>query len=185
MKSTIKVINRINEFVGTTFSWFTGFLVLLIFIDVLMRYLFNFTLIWIVELETYFFALIFLLGGGYTLLHQKHVRVDLFYSNFSERRKAWVNLFGGVFFLLPWSAVSFYVCWNYFISSWQMGESSGQPGGLPALYLLKFILFVGFFLLALQAVANILNSILVITNKSDPDKGVSIKNKNLDGTWEL
>jgi len=185
MHKIVSSIAIFNERIGKFFSWFTFLLVLLIFADVVMRYLFNFTLIWVVELETYFFALIFMMGGGYTLLHQKHVRVDLFYSNFSAKRKAWVNLFGGLFFLLPWAAISAYASWGYFFSSFQLGERSPQPGGLPALYLLKFILFAGFALLILQAIATILDSLLTIFDKSAQEIRTKIDSSQTDGTWEL
>ena len=153
----------ISEKAGKYFSWSCLLLVLLICLDVLFRYLFNFTLIWIIELETYLFALSFLMASGYAFKHDKHVRVDLFYSNYSELKKAWINLIGGIFLLLPWSMISSYVCFLYFLKSWKISESSAQPGGLPAIYILKFILFLGFILLVVQAMASILKSLISIS----------------------
>ena len=162
MNKTITILESITETFGKFFSWATSLLVWLICIDVLMRYFFNFTLIWIVELETYFFALIFLMGGAYAFKHDKHVRVDVFYADYSPKKKAWVNLIGGLLFLLPWCTVAVIVIWRYFSFSWSWGEKSAQPGGLPAVYVLKFFLWLGFFLLLLQALASVLRSILVI-----------------------
>lgn len=142
-------------------------MVLLICADVIMRYLFNFTLIWIIELEVYFFAISFLMASGYAFKHNKHVRVDVFYAKYSKKGKAWTDLLGGIFLLLPWSVISTYVCYVYFFKSWKLGESSSQPGGLPAIYILKFILFLGFFMLALQAVASILQAIVDIRSTDD------------------
>ena len=159
-------------------------MVWLICIDVLMRYCFNFTLIWIVELENYFFAMCFLLASGYAFKHDIHVRVDVFYANFSERKKAMTNLLGGIFLLLPWSIISTYVCFNYFLKSYRLGETSSQPGGLPALYLLKFILFLGFYLLIIQAVVSIYRSWEVLMMK-DEEATLGIDKEMLEGRWDL
>ena len=155
----IKRLNQITEFSGRLFAWSTFLLVLLICIDVILRYLFKFTLIWIIELETYFFALSFLMASGYAFKYNKHVRVDVFYTNYSKKKKAWTDLLGGLFLLLPWSLISTYVCFTYFLKSWHIGETSAQPGGLPAIYILKFFLFLGFLLLLIQAIASILQAI--------------------------
>ena len=124
------------------------------------------------------------MASGYAFKHEKHVRVDLFYSNYSKKKKAWTNLLGGLLLLLPWSLISSYVCFNYFLKSWRLGESSLQPGGLPAIYILKFFLFLGFFLLVLQAIASILKSALDILEKEE-EPTLGIDQEMLDGTWEL
>lgn len=165
MQKAVTFLESISERVGKVFAWTTSLMVWLICLDVLMRYLFNFTLIWIVELEIYFFALTFLFGGAYAFKHDKHVRVDVFYANYSPKRKAWVNLIGGLLFLVPWCLVAIIVCWRYFMFSWTWGETSAQPGGLPAVYVLKFCLFMGFVFLLIQGIASILKSILIIKNE--------------------
>lgn len=165
MKFIEKIANLfdlINEKVGNWTSYFTAILVLVICIDVAARYLFSVTYIWILEIEIYLFALIFLLGSGYAFKHDKHVRVDVFYSKASPKGKAWINLIGGVLFLLPWCVVVLQVAWRYAEASYLMNESSAQQGGLPALYLLKFIILLGFVLLTLQAISSIIRSVLVI-----------------------
>lgn len=120
---------------------------------------------WMVELETYFFAFCFLMAAGYAFKHDKHVRVDLFYSKLSLKKKAWTDLLGGVLFLLPWCTVAIIQLWKYALKSFKIGEHSQQPGGLPMLYLLKFALFFGFCFLLLQGIANILKSIQTIRGK--------------------
>ena len=166
MKQAVKYLDQINEYAGRFFAWSTSLMVLLICCDVLMRYCFDFTLIWIIELEIYFFAMSFLLASGYAFKYNKHVRVDVFYSQYSEKKKAWTDLIGGIFFLLPWALISCYVCFHYFRKSWFIQESSGQPGGLPALYILKFILLLGFVLLLIQAVSSILKSYMILQGDS-------------------
>lgn len=161
------VFERINEAAGKLASYFTAALVLLIGVDVLARYLFDTTFIWVLELEIYFFAIIFLLGAGYAFKHDRHVRVDVFYANWSIKRKAWVNLLGGLFFLLPWCVVILQVAYRYAAYSFSINESSAQQGGLPFLYILKFIIFLGFVLLTLQAVASIIKSVAILNNHSE------------------
>lgn len=161
-----QVLDSLNERIGQLISWFTALLVVLICIDVLMRYLFNFSLIWMGELEIYFFALCFLLGSGYAFKHDKHVRVDLFYSKFSAKGKARVNLIGGLLFLIPWTLIVIIVASRYAYFSFIIGESSPQVGGLPALYILKFSIVVGFVLLLLQGIASVSKSLLVLLDKN-------------------
>jgi len=173
MKSVLNYLDEINEKAGKLFSWSTSLMVWLICIDVVMRYCFNFTLIWIIELETYFFALSFLMASGYAFKHNKHVRVDVFYCKYSDKKKARIDFLGGLFLLLPWSLISSYVCFNYFLKSWKIGESSFQPGGLPALYILKFILFLGFLLLLIQALVSIAQSFIKMREVSSSNSVVS------------
>ncbi|MEL6924173.1 MAG: TRAP transporter small permease subunit, partial [Bacteroidota bacterium] len=144
---------------GRAVSWLTTVLVVFICYDVLMRYQFNSTAAWITELEWHLFALIFLLGAGYTLRHDKHVRVDLFYASMDTRDKAWVNLVGTLVFLIPWCLVLLYFSFFYALDAYQLNESSPDPGGLPARYLIKFSICVGVFFLLLQAIALVLESI--------------------------
>ncbi|MEN0049092.1 MAG: TRAP transporter small permease subunit [Bacteroidota bacterium] len=160
----ISWISIINEKIGKAASWLTTALVILIVIDVIFRYLFKDTAAWILELEWHFFAIIFLLGGAYALKEDKHVRVDLFYSNFSERDQAWVNLFGTALLLIPWCVAVIWFAGQYAWTSFEDGEGSPDPGGLPARYIIKSIVVLSFFLLNLQAIALLLRSILTIRN---------------------
>ena len=104
LKNASTWIGSINEAVGRSVAWLTTLLVVIICVDVALRYIFSNTKAWILELEWHLFALIFLLGAGYAFKHDRHVRVDLFYANFSKRDKAWINLIGGIIF--PHSLVS-------------------------------------------------------------------------------
>lgn len=159
----ISFSNRIVEWTGRKISWLTVILVLVICYDVIMRYLFNSSSVAIYEIEWHIFALIFLLGAAYALKHDRHVRVDVFYSGFPEKTKAWINLVGTLVLLLP-------LCWmlivegiDFVAHSFQLSESSPDPGGLPARYLIKAAIPVGFILLLIQAVSLMAQCILVIT----------------------
>lgn len=166
MEKTIKFLNNLTEKIGNLVSWLSVLMVIIISLDVIIRYLFKFTFIWITELEIYLFGFLFLLGAGYTLKHDQHVRVDVFYTKLSEKGRAWVDLLGGLLYLIPWCYVTITSSWRYAYSSFAMGESSPQPGGLPALYILKFAITIGFVLLLIQGVSTILNSINIILKKT-------------------
>ena len=153
------MIEKITTWVGKASSWVSVFLVVIICVDVLLRYCFSNTKSWIIELEWHLFALIFLLGGAYALRKDQHVRVDVWYTKQSTRTQAWVNLFGTIIFLIPWCLVIIYTSYNYAENAWAIGESSPDPGGLPARYIIKFVITIGFCLLLLQAFSLIATSV--------------------------
>ena len=154
----VKVIHSIVEFVGKATSWLTTILVLFVCFDVFRRYFLKDSAAWIMELEWHLFALIFLLGAAYTLKHNKHIRVDVFYENFSPKDKALVNLIGGLVLLIPWCCIMIYMSWTYAYNSFLINESSPDPGGLPARYIIKFSIVLGIGLLLLQSVAMVIES---------------------------
>ena len=128
-------------------------LIVLICFDVLFRYLFSFSKNWILELEWHFFAIIFLLGSAYALQAEKHVRVDVFYQRFSQKTQTIINLVGTLIFLLPWCYLVIVTSYKFFNNSWYIREGSPQPGGLPARYVIKVMIAVGFLLLAIQGLS--------------------------------
>ena len=98
---------------------------------VILRYVFDAGFIWLQESVTWMHAAVFMLGASYTLLHEEHVRVDIFYRSMSEVRRAWVDLLGVLVFLLPLCAYLAYVSSDFAAASWSIRESSREPGGLP------------------------------------------------------
>lgn len=116
------------------------------------------------ELEWHLFAAIFLLGAAYTLQEDKHVRVDVFYHRFSDKTKAWVNLIGTLILLIPFCVISFSESLSFVNSSFQLGETSPQPGGLPARWIIKSTIPAGFFLLGLQGISLITKSLITLTD---------------------
>lgn len=158
-------IKKVNVIAGKVASWFNIFLVVLVGFDVVFRYLLNTTSVWVMELEWHFFALIFLLGGGYAFQKNQHVRVDVFYDKFSEKEKAEVNFWGGIFFLLPWTIFLLYTSLSYAQTSFLIRETSPDPGGLPARYLIKYAIFLGFFLLFLEALISIVENGMMLFYK--------------------
>lgn len=151
-------IDQLNERVGQWVSWLTLALVLLVFVNVFLRYAFNLPLAWSKELEWHLFALIFLFGAGYSLRHDRHVRVDLFYEKVGKADQRRINFWGTLIFLIPWCLVLIYAGWNAAADAWRMGERSPEAAGLANLWLIQFALPVGISLLLLQGIAELIRS---------------------------
>ncbi len=157
--SISKGIDTFVNAVGQTVSWLTAILMVLICVDVILRYLFSSSANWIVELEWHLAAVIFLVGASYALLYDRHVRVDVFYERFGKSQKNMMNIIGIVVFLLPWAIVLIYHGWNYAASAYSYNQGSSQPNGLPARYIIKSFIPFGFFLLALTGLSVVIKSI--------------------------
>ncbi|MDC8832250.1 TRAP transporter small permease subunit [Alteromonas gilva] len=134
-------------------SYLTLVMVLLMLLNVVLRYGFELGWIALQESVTYLHACAFLLGLGYTLQIDEHVRVDVFYRRFSARRQALVNLLGSLFLLLPVCAFLLYYSVPYAVESWKLLETSKEPGGLPLVFILKSVIPLGIVLLGLQGIS--------------------------------
>ena len=167
MNTIIQIINNLNKKIGFFASCFSGLLVIVVLYDIVRRYFFKLSTPWIVELEWHMFSIMFLLGAAYTFQMDRHVRVDLFYSPLSKREKARINLLGNLLFLLPWCLFVIKYSFHYAWDSYQIGEGSPDPGGLPYRYIIKFCIVLGFVLLALQAISNSLESWQILQKSKD------------------
>lgn len=157
-------IESIIDWSGRTVSWCSLFLVLITFLVVVMRYLFDSGSIAMQETSSYLHASIFLIGMAYTMQQNAHVRVDIFYARFSAQAKAWIDLFGATFLLLPFMLFISWISWEYIADSWSVMEGSREAGGLPGVFLLKSLILVMTGLLSLQAFAQIGRNIQTILN---------------------
>jgi len=158
----MNLIDQLNSSIGKVVSWLTLLLVLIIVLDVAFRYLFSITSAASFELEWHLFAAIFLLGAAWTLKEDRHVRVDVFYHQFSEKNKAWVNLIGSLILLLPFCLIGFWESLSFVYSSFELNETSPQPGGLPARYIIKSTIPMGFLLLGLQGFSMMLRAVKIL-----------------------
>ncbi len=155
------MLDRISEFLGKASAWLTLFMVLVTFVVVVMRYVFDAGFIWLQESVVWMHAFVFMVGAAYTLQSEEHVRVDIFYRQMSEKRRAIVDAIGVLVFLLPlciflgWKSVDFVAV------SWRLQEASREPGGLPypLVPMLKSILVVMPVVLGLQGIALLLKSL--------------------------
>ncbi|MGQ3212912.1 MAG: TRAP transporter small permease subunit [Shinella sp.] len=115
------------------------------------------------EAQWYMFAGMVMLGGAWTLKVNEHVRVDLIYGSVSERTRTWIDLLGGIFFLLPICVLMIYFTWPWFVDSWVTNEGSNNAGGLPR-WPAKLMIPLGFGLVGLQGLAEIIKCVLVFTH---------------------
>lgn len=152
-------IDRITEATGRTIAWLTAVMVVLTCAVVFLRYGLEIGSIALQESVIYFHAVVFLLGAGYTLRHDGHVRVDIFYRRMAPRARAAINLAGTMVLLLPVSLFIAWSSWDYVSFSWQIREDSQEAGGLPYVYLLKSLIPLLSFVLILQGTAEILRSL--------------------------
>jgi len=158
---SINTINCINEWIGKTVSWLTLLMVITTFIIVVLRYVFDIGWIALQESVTYMHALVFMLGAAYTLKHNGHVRVDIFYQRCSIKTKAWIDCMGTLFLLIPVTEFIIWSSWEYVADSWAIQESSRNSGGLPGLYLLKTSILMMAGLLILQSISLFLQNLLI------------------------
>ncbi|MEW5908496.1 MAG: TRAP transporter small permease subunit [Thermodesulfobacteriota bacterium] len=163
-------IDGLNARVGRGVSWITLGLVLVVFMDVVMRYLFNRSFVVTQELEWHLFAVIFLIGAGYTLLHDGHVRVDIFYQRMNFKARAWINLFGVILFLIPGCVMIITTSSHFVLKAWTVLEGSPDPGGIPFRFIVKGLIPVGFTLLLLQGISLGLHSLLIILGMESQKK---------------
>jgi TRAP-type mannitol/chloroaromatic compound transport system permease small subunit len=153
-------IDAVNELVGRAVSWATLLLVAVTFTDVVMRYFFNKSYVFTQELEWHIFAFIFLMGAGYTLKIDGHVRVEVFYGRMGRKGRAWINLIGVLFFLIPSCIIFIKTSIPFVVKSFLIMESSPDPGGIPFRFLLKSCIPAGYALMLLQGFSMGINSLL-------------------------
>ncbi len=162
MQNISQIIEQFSEWTGRLISWLTLAMVIVTFIVVLLRYIFNLGSIALQESITFMHAMVFMLGAAYTLKQEGHVRVDIFYRRFGARGRAWVDLLGVLFLLLPVTAFITVISWDYVASSWALLEGSREPGGLPGVFLLKSVIPLMSVLLLLQGIAMALTAFAVL-----------------------
>lgn len=162
MRSIAKTIDALTEATGRAIAWLTLGMVVVMFLVVLLRYAFDTGWVAMQESVTYLHALVFMLAAAYTLKHDAHVRVDVFYQSWSPLARARVNLVGCLLFLLPMAATLFWYSLDYVVDAWRVHEGSRQTGGLPFTYLLKTVIPVTALLLLLQGIAETLRSALLL-----------------------
>ncbi len=153
MLSFIRFVDRLNERIGHAVSWVALAMVLVQFLVVVMRYVFSIGNIAMQESIWYMHGILFMIGAGYTLLHNGHVRVDVVYGEASPRYKAKVDIFGTLAFLLPVTAATLWLSWDYVINAWKVFEGSTEGSGLPLIFAYKTVIWVFAVLVFLQGLS--------------------------------
>ncbi len=166
-RQIVRIIDYSVEILGKTAAWLAFMLVLLVCYNVLMRYAFNSSEVYLTELEWHVFSALFLLGAAYAFQKDRHVRVDVFYTRFSPKTKAVVNSLGTLIFLIPFCIIVIKTSADFAANSFSYQESSPDPAGLPARYLIKYVITFSFCLLLLQAVSVLIKSAYMLFNREE------------------
>jgi TRAP-type mannitol/chloroaromatic compound transport system permease small subunit len=156
-----RVIDAVSEKFGIAANWLVLLACLISAGNATSRYLLDASSNAWLEVQWYMFAGIVLLGGPYTLQRNGHVRVDLVYSSVSERTRIWIDILGGLVFLLPICIILVYFTWPWFLDSWRLHEGSQNAGGLLR-WPVKLLLPLGFALMALQGISEIIKRIAAL-----------------------
>lgn len=168
-----RLVDGLNDRIGAAIRWLALVMVLIGAFNAIARYLTRYTGVALssnayLDLQWYFFSLIFLLGAAYGLRHDVHVRVDVLYTRLGRRARAGIDLAGTVLFLLPFSVLMLWVSWPAVRNSWSIRETSPDPGGL-ARYPIKTVILIGFALLVLQGVSQAVKQVELLLGDSDRD----------------
>jgi len=158
-----RVIDAVNDKFGTFATWLVLAACLVSSGNSISRHSFNASSNAWLEVQWYMFAAIVLLGAPQTLKVNEHVRVDVFYSSVSERARLWIDILGGFLFLLPICVILIYFTWPWFVESWRINESSSNAGGLVR-WPVKLLLPLGFALMALQGISEIIKRCAALTD---------------------
>lgn len=160
-------LDRFSEITGQFTAWLTLLMVVVTFVIVVMRYVFDAGLIWMQESVVWMHAFVFMLGAAYTLQRDEHVRVDIFYREMSARGRAWIDLLGVLVFLLPLCIFLALKAWDFVAFSWALAETSRESGGLPypLLPMLKTVLILMPAAVGLQGMSLALKSLAIIRGR--------------------
>lgn len=159
---TQAILDRVSDLTGQTVCWLCLAMMLVTFVVVVMRHLFNIGFIAVQESVMFMHGTMFMLGIAFTLRHDGHVRVDILYQRFSPKVRAGVNIAGTIFFLLPFAIFVTWVSLEFVSFSWALTESSAEPGGLPGVFLLKTMIPAMSIAVAVQGGSEIIRNLQVL-----------------------
>ncbi|WP_108124987.1 TRAP transporter small permease subunit [Saccharospirillum mangrovi] len=163
----VRSLCHLNRLLGQVFSWFTLAIVLVCFTVVVLRYIFSIGFVWMQDLYVWLNGAMFMGIAGYTLLREGHVRVDVFYRTAPKTRRAWIDIGGALIFITPFIFTIVHYSTPYVLRSWSFMEGSSNYGGMPGLYVMKSFILVFAAVIALQGLAMIGRSILVLKQRED------------------
>jgi TRAP-type mannitol/chloroaromatic compound transport system permease small subunit len=169
-----RAIDALNEHVGRLTYWLILAAVLISAGNAVVRYTINMSSNAWLEIQWYLFSFVFLFCAGYTLLHNQHVRIDVISGQLSGRARAWIDIFGTVFFLMPMAIAIMWLSWPVFLDAYRSGEVSTNAGGLTV-WPGRLMLPLGFFLLILQGISELIKRVAflrgLIPDPTEKDEG--------------
>lgn len=157
---------KLNKLIGNVTAILMLLVMLNVFLDVLLRYFFHTGSIALQEMEWHIFATMFLLGISYALSDESHVRVDFIYDNLSKKRKAYINIFGTIFFLIPFALFIAYGSYEFVLDAYSVNEISEDPGGLTHRWIIKSMIPLSMILLFISSLGYILNNIKILKEEN-------------------
>jgi TRAP-type mannitol/chloroaromatic compound transport system permease small subunit len=163
-----RAIDAMNQRIGSIADWLVLLSCLISAGNAFSRYAFNVSSNAWLEIQWYMFGAVVMLGASYTLKKNEHVRVDIVYANVSTRRQIGIDIFGFILFMLPATVIMTYLSWPIFYNAWHMGEISSNAGGLIR-WPVKILLPLGFFLLTLQGISELIKRIAMVTGHMKAD----------------
>ena len=161
--SASRLIDRVNERLSVIANWLVLLSALVSAGNAFSRYAFSLSSNAWLEIQWYMFGAMVMLGASFTLKRNEHVRVDVIYANLSTRAQIWIDIVGGVLFLLPAMIILCYLSWPVFHNAWVEHEMSANAGGLLR-WPIKFVIPAGFVMLALQGVSEVIKRIAALQN---------------------
>lgn len=165
---TASLIDALNGRIGRLAAWLVLIACAISAGNALLRYGFSISSNAWLEIQWYLFGGMVMLGAANTLQTNQHVRVDVLYSRYSERTRLWVDLLGGLLFLMPMAAIIGWLSWPMFINAYTIGEVSGNAGGLLR-WPVKLLVPLGFLLLILQGISEIIKRAAALSGHSSLD----------------
>lgn len=166
--SLSRAIDRLTAWIGKAAAWLVLAAVVLSAVNAIVRKAFDWSSNAFLEAQWYLFGAVFMLAAAYTLQRNEHIRIDVLSAGWSRRTRDIVDLAGHILFLVPFVGLMAWLSWPFFLSSWRSGEVSGATGGLP-LWPAKGLIFLGFALLCLQAVSEIIKKALTLAGVPGAD----------------
>lgn len=160
-------LDAASRAIGLSVRWLAVAVVLVQFLVVVLRYVWSSSFVWMQESVVYLHATLFMMAVGYAYLLDAHVRVDFFYGNWSERKKAVVDIAGILFTVLPFCALLWWASYGYVARSFRMGEGPMAVGGLPLQPWLKSLILVMAGLLAVQSISILIRAVAVLTGAAE------------------
>lgn len=151
--------------IGNTLSWLNFVLLVLIVIQVIMRYFFSKGLVALDEMEWYLYSVNVMFGLGYAVAKDTHIRLDVLSTGFRSRTKEKIELFGSLFLVFPWAIIIMMHGWDFFVNSWVINECSAAPMGLPFRWLIKLFIPLGFGLLGVAVLSRMVRSFALLIKK--------------------
>ena len=173
-----RLIDTLNLGIGKAATWLILLVVVISAGNAVMRYSIDWSSNGLLEIQWYLFSAVFLLCSGYVLLKNEHIRIDVVAGHLSERAQNWIDVFGILIFLLPMAGLVLYLSWPVFMNAWTTSEGSPNPGGLIR-WPVRLLMPVGFLLLTLQAVSELIKRVAFLTGS-----GPNALNKSTGPTAE-